>query len=81
MQLLWVSFFCYRYYPGVHLSCSELTRRAGIFLISIFGVQVHGVATPNLLISVLMFFDGVCQFISGIIEFVSGNTVRNQRLL
>jgi succinate-acetate transporter protein len=48
----------------------------GIFLISIFGVQVRGVATPNVLIGVLIFFGGVCQFISGIMEFVSGNTVR-----
>jgi succinate-acetate transporter protein len=48
---------------------------SGMFLISIFGVQVRGVATPNLLIGVLIFFGGICQFISGIMEFVSGNTV------
>ena len=47
----------------------------GIFLISIYGVQVRGVATPNVLVGVLIFFGGVCQFISGIMEFVSGNTV------
>ncbi|KAK0119359.1 hypothetical protein ONS95_010811 [Cadophora gregata] len=51
-----------------------LSFATGIFLISIYGVQVRGVATPNLLIGVLMFFGGVCQFISGIMEFVSGNT-------
>ena len=50
----------------------------GIFLISIYGVQVRGVATPNVLIGVLMFFGGVCQFISGIMEFVSGNTVSSK---
>lgn len=48
---------------------------SGIFLISIFGVNVRGVATPNLLIGVLVFFGGVCQFIAGIMEFFSGNTV------
>ncbi|KAM0181159.1 hypothetical protein ACHAPF_001904 [Botrytis cinerea] len=46
----------------------------GIFLISIFGVNVRGVATPNVLIGVLVFFGGVCQFIAGIMEFFSGNT-------
>ncbi|TVY36118.1 Glyoxylate pathway regulator [Lachnellula occidentalis] len=51
-----------------------LSFATGIFLISIYGVQVRGVATPNVLIGVLIFFGGVCQFISGIMEFVSGNT-------
>ncbi|TEY53493.1 hypothetical protein BOTCAL_0246g00080 [Botryotinia calthae] len=46
----------------------------GIFLISIFGVNVRGVATPNVLIGVLVFFGGVCQFIAGIMEFSSSNT-------
>jgi succinate-acetate transporter protein len=46
-----------------------------MFLISIFGVKVRGVATPNVLIAVIIFFGGVCQFISGIMEFISGNTV------
>lgn len=47
----------------------------GIFLISMYGVNARGVATPNILIGVLIFFGGVCQFIAGIMEFVSGNTV------
>lgn len=46
-----------------------------MFLISSFGVQVRGVATPNVLVGVLVFFGGICQFISGIMEFISGNTV------
>jgi hypothetical protein len=58
------------------VSTSILTNVPGIFLISIFGVQVRGVATPNVLVGVLIFFGGICQFISGIMEFVSGNTVR-----
>jgi len=56
-------------------SIQEINHWAGIFLISIFGVKVRGVATPNVLIGVLIFFGGVCQFIAGIMEFVSGNTV------
>ncbi|KAH6663019.1 GPR1/FUN34/yaaH family-domain-containing protein [Halenospora varia] len=66
--------------PVVHRSFANpaplglLSFATGIFLISIFGVQVRGVATPNVLIGVLIFFGGVCQFISGIMEFVSGNT-------
>ncbi|KAG4437051.1 hypothetical protein IFR05_007465 [Cadophora sp. M221] len=66
--------------PVVHRSLANpaplglLSFATGIFLISIFGVQVRGVATPNVLIGVLMFFGGVCQFIAGIMEFVSGNT-------
>lgn len=51
-----------------------LSFATGIFLISIYGVKVRGVATPNVLIGVLMFFGSVCQFISGIMEFMSGNT-------
>jgi hypothetical protein len=67
--------------PVVHRSFANpaplglLSFATGIFLISLFGVQVRGVATPNLLIGVLIFFGGVCQFISGIMEFISGNTV------
>ncbi|ATZ48287.1 hypothetical protein BCIN_03g05160 [Botrytis cinerea B05.10] len=51
-----------------------LSFATGIFLISIFGVNVRGVATPNVLIGVLVFFGGVCQFIAGIMEFFRGNT-------
>ncbi|CRG92433.1 hypothetical protein PISL3812_09492 [Talaromyces islandicus] len=51
-----------------------LSFATGIFLISIFGVQARGLTTPNLLISVLIFFGGVCQFIAGIAEIVAGNT-------
>jgi GPR1/FUN34/yaaH family len=61
--------------PLVYLQSGFTNRWAGIFLISIFGVKVRGVATPNVLIGVLIFFGGVCQFIAGIMEFISGNTV------
>lgn len=52
-----------------------LSFATGIFLISIFGVHARDLQTPNVLISVLMFFGGVCQFNTGIMEFVAGNTV------
>src|SRR5271156_5595009 len=45
-----------------------------MFLISIYGVKARGIATPNMLVGVIVFFGGVCQFISGIMEFISGNT-------
>lgn len=45
-----------------------------IFLISIYGVNARGIATPNVLVGVLMFFGGLCQFIAGIMEFVAGKT-------
>jgi succinate-acetate transporter protein len=46
----------------------------GIFLISSFGVHARGVQTPNVMISVLIFFGGICQYLVGIMEFVTGNT-------
>jgi succinate-acetate transporter protein len=52
-----------------------LSFATGIFLVSCFGVKARGVATPNVLVGVLLFFGGVCQYISGIMEFVAGNTV------
>ena len=67
--------------PRVHRKLANpaplgfLSFATGIFLISIFGVHARDLQTPNILISVLMFFGGVCQFIPGIMEFVAGNTV------
>ena len=51
-----------------------LSFATGIFLISSFGVHARGIQTPNVMISVLIFFGGICQYIVGIMEFVSGNT-------
>lgn len=45
-----------------------------MFLICSFGVQARGIHTPNVMIAVLIFFGGVCQYLVGIMEFVSGNT-------
>lgn len=47
----------------------------GVFLISIFGLQTRGIQEPNIIVGVLLFFTGFCQYISGIMEFVAGNTV------
>jgi len=69
--------------PVVHRSFANpaplglLSFATGIFLISMFGVHARSVQTPNVMIAVLMFFGGVCQFIAGIMEFISGNTVRS----
>jgi uncharacterized protein len=52
-----------------------LSFATGIFLISLLGVHARGIQTPNILVGLLMFFGGVCQFIAGIMEFITGNTV------
>ncbi|KAF5563138.1 FUN34-like transmembrane protein [Fusarium phyllophilum] len=49
-------------------------NQSGIFLISSFGVHARGIQTPNVMIAVLIFFGGICQYIVGIMEFVTGNT-------
>lgn len=49
-----------------------LSFATGIFLISILGVHARGIQTPNVLIGVLLFFGGICQYIAGIMEFVAG---------
>lgn len=67
--------------PVVHRSFANpaplglLSFATGIFLISILGVHARDITTPNVLVGVLLFFGGTCQFISGIMEFVAGNTV------
>lgn len=43
-----------------------LSFATDIFLISILGVHARGIQSPNILVGVLMFFGGICQFISGI---------------
>jgi len=40
-----------------------------------YGVNARGIAVPNVLVGVLVFFGGICQFLAGIMEFISGNTV------
>lgn len=37
-------------------------------------MHARGVQIPNVMISVLIFFGGACQYIVSIMEFVSGNT-------
>lgn len=52
----------------------QFINMLGIFLISSFGVHARGIQTPNVMISVLIFFGGICQYLVGIMEFVAGNT-------
>jgi hypothetical protein len=40
-----------------------------------YGVNAKNITTSNIMIGVLIFFGGACQFIAGIMEFISGNTV------
>jgi len=51
-----------------------LSFATGIFFISCIGVGARGIHTSNMLIAVMIFYGGVCQFIVGIMEFISGNT-------
>ncbi|KAJ9609123.1 hypothetical protein H2200_006894 [Cladophialophora chaetospira] len=51
-----------------------LSFATGIFLISAYGVHARNIHTPNVLVAMIIFFGGVCQYISGIMEFISGNT-------
>jgi uncharacterized protein len=44
-----------------------------MFLISTFGIHARGIQTPNVLISVLVFFGGICQYLVGVMEFICGN--------
>ncbi|KAF2806426.1 uncharacterized protein BDZ99DRAFT_510732 [Mytilinidion resinicola] len=66
--------------PVVHRSFANpaplglISFATDLFLISSFGLHARGIMTPNVMISVLIFFGGVCQFIAGIMEFVAGNT-------
>ncbi|RMJ19896.1 hypothetical protein CDV36_000330 [Fusarium kuroshium] len=55
-------------------SLGLLSFATSIFLISSFGVHARGIQTPNVMISVLIFFGGICQYLVGIMEFVAGNT-------
>ena len=60
--------------PVVHRSLANpaplglLSFATGIFLISMLGVHARGIQTPNVLVGVLLFFGGVCQYIAGIME-------------
>lgn len=51
-----------------------LSFATGIFLISILGVHARGITTPNILVGVILFFGGLCQFLAGIMEFIAGNS-------
>lgn len=69
---LWVC--CLLRQVRTHLDLCTVSNMLGIFLISSFGVHTRGIQTPNVMISVLIFFGGICQYLVGIMEFVAGNT-------
>ena len=52
-----------------------LSFATSVFLVSLTGMGTRGVEAPNIIITTMIFFGGVCQYIAGIMEFVAGNTV------
>ena len=52
-----------------------LSFATSVFLVSLTGMGTRGVEAPNIIITTMIFFGGVCQYIAGIMEFVTGNTV------
>jgi succinate-acetate transporter protein len=51
-----------------------LSFGTGMFLICMYGLHARGVPNSNMLVAVIVFFGGVCQFLAGIMEFIAGNT-------
>ena len=52
-----------------------LSFATSVFLVSLTGMGTRGVEAPNIIITTMIFFGGVCQYVAGIMEFVTGNTV------
>ena len=52
-----------------------LSFATSVFLVSLTGMGTRGVEAPNIIITTMIFFGGICQYIAGIMEFVTGNTV------
>lgn len=52
-----------------------LSFATSVFLVSLTGMGTRGVEAPNIIITTMIFFGGICQYIAGIMEFVAGNTV------
>ncbi|KAL2865978.1 acetate uptake transporter family protein [Aspergillus lucknowensis] len=66
--------------PVVHRSFANPTPlglisfASDMFLISVYGLHARGIQSPNVMVGMLVFFGGICQFLAGIMEFVTGNT-------
>lgn len=58
-----------------------LSFATSVFLVSVTGLGTRGVEAPNIIITTMIFFGGVCQYIAGIMEFCLGNTVRTTKKL
>ena len=52
-----------------------LSFATSIFLVSLAGMGTRGVEAPNIIITSMIFFGGICQYIAGIMAFVTGDTV------
>lgn len=56
-----------------------LSFATSVFLVSVTGLGTRGVEAPNIIITTMIFFGGICQYIAGIMEFCLGNTVRTTK--
>ncbi len=52
-----------------------LSFATSVFLVSLAGMRTRGVEAPNIIITSMIFFGGICQYIAGIMAFVTGDTV------
>ncbi|MCJ1461193.1 hypothetical protein MMC28_011575 [Mycoblastus sanguinarius] len=52
-----------------------LSFATSVFLVSLTGMGTRGVEAPNIIITTMIFFGGICQYIAGIMEFFTGNTL------
>ena len=52
-----------------------LSFATSVFLLSLAGMGTRGVEAPNIIITSMIFFGGICQYIAGIMAFVTGDTV------
>ena len=56
-----------------------LSFATSVFLVSLTGLGTRGVEAPNIIVTTMIFFGGICQYIAGIMEFCLGNTVRTTK--
>ncbi|CAF9940200.1 hypothetical protein IMSHALPRED_001787 [Imshaugia aleurites] len=52
-----------------------LSFATSVFLVSLTGMGTRGVEAPNIIVTTMICFGGICQYIAGIMEFVTGNTL------
>ena len=56
-----------------------LSFATSVFIVSLTGLPglgLRGPREPDIIITTMIFFGGICQYIAGIMEFCLGNAVR-----